>query len=85
MELFTLSSRLTMNEWNTLILVANETVRPRNKTSSLFYFVSVLLFNLIFLTNKVVQDLIKPIGLESRAEIKLIVIFFRSDSMTFSS
>ena len=49
------------------------------------FILCLILFNLFFLTNKVVQDLIKPIGLESRAEIKLIVIFFRSDSMTFSS
>ena len=31
-------SRLTMNEWNALKLVTNETVRLRNKTSLLFYF-----------------------------------------------
>ena len=77
-----MSSRLTMNEWNALKLVTNETVRLRNQTSFLFYFV---LFNLIFLTNKVVQDWIKLIDLESRAEIKLIVIFFRGDNMTFLS
>ena len=43
----------------------------------------LFLFKLIFLTNKVVQDWIKVV--ESRAEIKLIVIFFRSESMTFLS
>ena len=43
------------------------------------------LFNLIFLTNKVIQDWIKLIDLESRAEMKLIVILFRSESMTFLS
>ena len=43
------------------------------------------LFNLIFLTNKVVQDWIKLIDLESRAEIELIVILFRGESMTFLS
>ena len=48
-------------------------------------FIIFFLFNLIFLTNKVVQDWIKLIDLESRAEIKLIVIFFRGDNMTFLS
>ena len=43
----------------------------------------LFLFKLNFLTNKVVQDWIKIV--ESRAEIKLIVIFFRSESMTFLS
>ena len=38
-----------------------------------------------FVTNEVVQDWIKLIDLESRAEIKLIVILFRSESMTFLS
>ena len=52
--------------------VTKETVRLRNKTCFILF-----LFNLIFLTNKVVQDWIKLIDLESRAEIKLIVIFFR--------
>ena len=52
--------------------VTNETVRLRNKTSFLFYF-------------KVVQGWIKLIDLESRAKIKLIVIFFRSESMNFFS
>ena len=70
MELFTMSSRLTMSEWNALKLVTNETVRLRNQTSFVF-------FNLIFLRKTVVQNWIKLIDLESRAEIKLIVIFFR--------
>ena len=41
MEMFTMSSRLTMNEWNALKLVNNETVRLRDKTSLLFYFAFV--------------------------------------------
>ena len=83
MELFTMSSRLTMNEWNALKLVTNETVRLRNQTSFLFYFCFCLIW--FFLTNKVVQDWIKLIDLESRAEIKFIRIFFRNDRMTLLS
>ena len=60
--------------------VTNETVRLRNKTCFILF-----LFNLIFLTNKVVQGWIKLIDLESHAKIKLIVIFFRSESMNFFS
>ena len=65
MDLFTMSSCLTMKEWNEVKLVTNETVRLRNKTS--FLFLLLLLFNFIiiiiiiiilyiyiFLTNKVV-------------------------------
>ena len=58
--------------------VTKETVILRNKTCFILF-----LFNLIFLTNKVVQGWIKLIDLESRAKIKLIVIFFRSESMNF--
>ena len=47
------------------------------------YFIFFSIFVSIFLTNKIVQDWIKKIYLESRAEIKLIVIFFCSESMTF--
>ena len=36
------------------------------------------------LTNETVQNLIKLINLERRAKIKLFVVFFRSESMTFS-
>ena len=63
MDLFTMSSCLTMKEWNEVKLVTNETVRLTNKTS--FLFLLLLLFNFIiiiiilhiytfFLTNKVV-------------------------------
>ena len=45
----------------------------------------MFLLNFFFLTNKVVQDWIKLIDLESRAEIKLIRIFFRNDRMTLLS
>ena len=76
MELFTVSSRLTMNEWNALKLVTNETVRLRNQTSFPFYF-CFLFFYFIFLTKKVVQDWIKLIDLENRTEINLIVTSFR--------
>ena len=86
MELFTMSSYLFVKEWYWLKLVTNETVRLRNKTSFLFYFFFSFLFNLIFfLTNEVVQDWIELIDLESRAEIELIVILFRGESMTFLS
>ena len=87
MELFTMSSYLFVKEWYWLKLVTNETVRLRNKTSFLFYlFFFSFLFNLIFfLTNEVVQDWIELIDLESRAEIELIVILFRSESTTFLS
>ena len=85
MELFTMSSYLFVKEWYWLKLVTDETVRLRNKTSFLFYLFFSFLFNLIFLTNEVVQDWIELIDLESRAEIELIVILFRSESMTFLS
>ena len=45
MDLFTMSSCLTMKEWNEVKLVTNETVRLRNKTSFLFLLLS--LFNFI--------------------------------------
>ena len=35
--------------------------------------------------SEVVQDWIKLVDLESRAEVKLTVILFRSESMTFLS
>ena len=49
--------------------------------SCLFFFFNFC-FN-FFLTNKIFQDWIKEIYLESRAEIKLIFVFFCSESMTF--
>ena len=75
MGLFTMSSCLTMNEWNELKLVTNETVRLKNKTSFLFFLIFILLV-LFFLTNEVVQDWMKYWDLESRAEIKLIDISY---------
>ena len=45
MDLFTMSSSLTMKEWNEVKLVTNETIRLRNKTS--FLFLLLLLFNFI--------------------------------------
>ena len=47
MELFTISSRLTMKEWHKLKLVTNETVRLKNKTSFLFLFVFFIWFNFL--------------------------------------
>ena len=44
MDLFTMSSCLTMKEWNEVKLVTNETVRLTNKTSFLFLLL-LLLFN----------------------------------------
>ena len=41
MELFTMSSCLTMKEWHELKLVTDETVRLKNKTSFLFTFLVV--------------------------------------------
>ena len=46
MDLFTMSSCLTMREWNEVKLVTNETVILRNKTSFLFL---LLLFNFIII------------------------------------
>ena len=47
MDLFTMSSCLTMREWNEVKLVTNETVRLTNKTSFLFLLLS--LFNFIII------------------------------------
>ena len=47
MDLFTMSSCLTMREWNEVKLVTNETVRLTNKTS--FLFLLLLLFNFIII------------------------------------
>ena len=48
MDLFTMSSCLTMKEWNEVKLVTNETVRLTNKTSFLFLLL-LLLFNFIII------------------------------------
>ena len=86
MEVFTMSSYLFVKEWNELKIVTNETVRLKIRLRSFLFIFFSSLFNLIFFqTNEVVQDWIKLIDLESRAEIKLIVILFRSESMTFLS
>ena len=45
----------------------------------------LLLFFSFFVTNKVVQDWIKIIDLESRIETEMIVIFFCGVRMTFLS
>ena len=82
MELFTTSSWLTKKEWNELKTNTNETITLREKISLMFIFFFNFCFN-FFLTNKIFQDWIKEIYLESRAEIKLIVVFFCSESMTF--
>ena len=86
MELFTMSSYLSVkNDINSNSLPTKRLdlgIRLRFFFSSFFSF----LFNLIFFnTNEVVQGWIKLIDLESRAEIKLIVILFRSESMSFLS
>ena len=47
MDLFTMSSCLTMKEWNEVKLVTNETVILRNKTS--FLFLLLLLLNFIII------------------------------------
>ena len=49
MDLFTMSSCLTMKEWNEVKLVTNETVRLMNKTSFLFFLLLLFLFNFIII------------------------------------
>ena len=63
----------------TQTIVTNETVRRRNKTSFLFNF-----FVRFFFNEWSRSRWIKLTDLESRAEIKLIIIIFRSESMTFT-
>ena len=53
MELFTMSSCLTMKEWHEFKLVTKETARLKNKTSFFFLFVCLI----FFLTNKVVKKI----------------------------
>lgn len=48
-----------------------------------FLLLLLLLFFSFFVTNKVVQDWIKIIDLESRIETEMIVIFFCGVRMTF--
>ena len=68
-------------------LVTSETNGLRKKSLFLFNFFLIILFIfLVFFFNEWnFQDWIKLIDLESRAEIKLIVIFFCGESMTFLS
>ena len=88
MELFTMSSYLSVKSDIYSNSLPTKRLDLGIKLRSCFFFLFFsFLFNLIFFkTNEVVQDWIKLIDLESRAEIKLIVILFiRSESMSFLS
>ena len=87
MELFTMTSYLSVkNDINSNSLQTKRLDLGIRLRSCFFSSFFSFLFNLIFFkTNEVVQDWIKLIDLESRAEIKLIVILFRSESMSFLS
>lgn len=70
---------------NELKLVINASLAWEYDFVPVFLLLLLLLFFSFFVTNKVVQDWIKIIDLESCIETEMIVIFFCGVRMTFLS